>query len=158
MFLQRGIDGCRFRTFQPLHTNRKQYLGLQLFWSLAIRRTCFLHIVYNQFSPICTPYKAQGSFYRYGCKVDPSIQVGFVKFLHFESLAKHIGHGDAWDVNCILEHVYFIGVVLLLSLFQSFNEWNDVGQVVNPKPVHHHHATLLREFSYEFIVFVVHNG
>ena len=87
-----------------------------------------------------------------------NIQVRFIRLLHFESLVKHLGHGDTWDDNCILEHVYFIGIALLLSLLQSFNEWNEIGQVVNPKPVHHCYATSLGEFSYKFIVLVAHNG
>ena len=86
------------------------------------------------------------------------IEVRFIGLLHFESLVKHLGHEDAWDANRVLEHVYFIRVVLLWSLPQSFNEWNDFGQVVNPKLVHHHHPTLLGELSYKFIISIMRNG
>ena len=48
-----------------------------------------------------------------------SVQVGFIRLLCLESLVKHIGHGDACDANHILEHIYFIGVVLLLSLLSK---------------------------------------
>ena len=55
-------------------------------------------------------------------------------------------------------HIYFVRAVLLPSLFQSFDEWNDVGRVVNPKLAHHHHATSFIEFSYEVIVFISCDG
>ena len=64
-----------------------------------------------------------------------SMQVGFIRLFCFESLVKHVGHGDAWDANHLLEHIYFIRVVLLLSLLQSLDKWKDVSRVVNPKPV-----------------------
>ena len=61
----------------------------------------------------------------------PEVQVGFLRLICLESLVKHVGHGDAWDADQVLEHpvehIYFVRVVLLLSLLQIFDEWHDVG-------------------------------